>query len=111
VEGYEDRVLAGGRRLIARQRPTLFIEMHPYLVARRHVLRDMRDWLQQICGSIEYYENNDPQGMWAKSSVRYGLSSPVVEIKDEERLFRMIESEQRDQPFWAICRSPRKESE
>ena len=101
VEGYEGKVIAGARQLLAEHRPTLFLELHPGLVPDRSDIRQIVESLDAIYDSIQF---RIPAGACAKCLMRYGMTSAIAEIEDRQSLLSRVECSQRDQPFWAVCR-------
>lgn len=103
VEGYEEMVIDGAMMTLRERCPTVFIELHPYLVPNRPDIRRILTKLDAIYDQIELVEYRVSDRAVIKLLMRYGLTSAVSVIEDRERLLSQVEASERDQPFWAIC--------
>ncbi len=103
VEGYEGQVLAGARRILAEQRPTLWLEVHPELLAAPHTVDEIWQVLAAHYPAPELFEIAPEAGPWAKIAGRY-LGRGVRRVPDPGGLLAACRDRCRTQPFWAVCR-------
>lgn len=72
VDGYEGSVLEGARRVLERDRPIVFLEFHPLLVATYgHSFESIHALLSTFYTSIEYYDIPHPMPAMRKIGARY----------------------------------------
>ena len=104
VEGYEGCVLRGARGIIERERPALFVEVHPWLLAQGYSVRGIVEFLKTYYDELEMYEV-PANGTGFRAAVRrYGLGgSPVRRIADWSRLVEETIAP-RTRPFWIVTR-------
>ena len=104
VEGYEGQVLDGARRLLAEQRPALFLEVHPGFLAAPHTTDGILGRLAEAgYADPDLYEIAPQAGPAAKLAARY-LGRSVRRVPDRAALLAACRAGRRDQPFWAACR-------
>jgi FkbM family methyltransferase len=104
VEGYEGEVLAGARRILAEQRPALFLEVHPGFLAAPHTTDGILGRLAEAgYADPDLYEIHPQAGLGAKLAARY-LGRAVRRVPDRAALLAACRGGRRDQPFWAVCR-------
>jgi len=106
VEGYEGQVIKGSMNLIGRQRPVLFLELHPHIVIRYGFsIKSILDELSQYYKEITLYEYFRPEktGFLTKTAFRYFGLNPVVRIKDVENYINTYNSGTIIHTFWAVC--------
>ncbi|HYL05879.1 MAG TPA: FkbM family methyltransferase [Thermoanaerobaculia bacterium] len=103
VEGYEGHVLAGAQRILAEQRPALWLEIHPDLLPAPHTVDEIWRVLAAHYPAPELFETSPEAGPWAKVSARY-LGRGVRRVPDPAGLLAACRDRRRAQPFWAICR-------
>jgi FkbM family methyltransferase len=105
VEGYEGQVLAGAGSLLERDRPAIFLELHPHIIPRfGYSLRGILDDLARFYGDIRLYEKLDDHGsLWAKLSVRYLGADGLVEIADRNAYVERFTDNSTPHTFWAVC--------
>jgi hypothetical protein len=104
VEGYEGHVLCGARRLLAEQRPALFLEVHPGFLAPPYTV----DGILGLLAAAGYPEPEiyevAPQEDWgSKLAARY-LRRGIRPAPDRAGLLADCRGGRRAQPFWAVCR-------
>jgi FkbM family methyltransferase len=104
VEGYEANVLAGARRVLREERPTLFLELHPGFLAASSVDAILGS-LRELYPPPELFEAMPQEGLWSKVAARY-LNRAVRRVPDSEALLAACRAGRRYEPFWAICRPP-----
>jgi len=103
VEGYEGEVLAGARRLLENRRPTVFLEVHPWLLTPGHSVDTLLSLLGGLYARVDAYEAVHQAGPLAVLA-RYGLFASVrplavASVNDELR--------RRERPFWLLARGRR----
>ena len=103
VEGYEGQVLAGMRSLIEKQRPYLFIEIHPELLVYGYSVDNLIDMVTPWYGSIRFFENVQGVGVIEKFSARYISGGGIRELYDGVRLRRLCLTGERRETFWMVC--------
>lgn len=106
-EGYEWQVLNGCRDVIATQRPSLFVELHPKLISRYgHSLAQVCDLLRPHY-HVAFWEADGPRRVrwrWLRFLTRFG--SGLRRLADErEMLSRTAGAGAPDQIF--LCATPR----
>ena len=97
VEGYEGQVLKGAQGLINKFHPSLFIEVHPFLLAEPYTTRDILDFAEESYADIRFYDSA-VNGLLGKVSSRYSSRHSVNEIKDRAELL------DRSAVFWMVCK-------
>jgi FkbM family methyltransferase len=105
VEGYEAQVLAGARRLLAGQRPALFVEIHPALLAPPATVDSVLAQLAEHYPPPRIFERNPERGFAAKLAARY-LDRTVQQVGDVEALLAACRGGRRSEPFWAVYSKP-----
>jgi len=106
VEGYEGQVLAGAAALIARDRPAIFLELHPHLVPRfGHSIDGILGELAKTYTDIRLFERREHRGGFlAKIAVRYFGANGLREIADAPAYVRHYSRDMTPHTFWAVCR-------
>ncbi len=99
VDGYEGHVLLGAQAVLERDRPTLFLELHPELVPPEHRVDLLIETLDRHYPEIELWAPGRPASGIAKAAERYGLRSPFRRLDRREVATRT-------ETFWAIARRP-----
>jgi FkbM family methyltransferase len=103
VEGYEGHVLAGARRILDEDRPNLFLEIHPGLLAPPYTVDELLGRLGSLYERIELHEITPENSFRDKLAARY-LGRGVRRIADPETLLAVCRTGRREEPFWAVCR-------
>jgi FkbM family methyltransferase len=105
VEGYEGQVLAGAGALLERDRPAIFLELHPHIIPRfGYSLRGILADLGKYYRDIRLYEKRDDHGsLAAKLAVRYLGADGLVEVADREGYVRRYTDNPDSHTFWAVC--------
>ncbi len=98
VDGYEGHVLEGAEGLLERDRPTLFLELHPELVPPEHRVDLLLERLRRWYPEIELWAPARLGGL-AKLAERYGWAAATRRLAASELATRR-------EPFWAIARRP-----
>jgi FkbM family methyltransferase len=104
VEGYEGQVLEGARRLLSTDRPNLFLEVHPGMLAPPHTVDGILGALAEHYPRPELFEIAPQAGLGAKVRGRY-LGQAVRRIGDVAALLTACRGGQRSNPFWVVCRA------
>jgi FkbM family methyltransferase len=102
VEGFEGRVLVGAERLLREHRPSLFVEIHPWLLPKEDSVDGILQRLAGIHSTVRLYELSPQPTVAAKIGARYGKRA-VVPIRNLRQLLATCESGTRRHPFWAIA--------
>jgi FkbM family methyltransferase len=107
VEGYEGQVLAGATALIARDRPAIFLELHPHILPRfGHSLKGILGELAKTYPDIRLYERREQRGgAWTKFAVRYLGADGLREIHDKAEYVEHYSKDMAPHTFWAVCRT------
>ncbi len=101
VEGYEGEVLSGGAALLKELRPTIFLEMHPWLLTAGHSVDSLLQLLLELYPRVEAHEAAEQVGGLAVLA-RYGLRSCVRPVS----LHRVDDAlRRRQRPFWILARA------
>jgi FkbM family methyltransferase len=103
VEGYEGQVLAGAQRLLAEHRPTLFLEVHPGMVAPPYTVEEILQTITGYYAAHQLFEIAPQAGLGAKLAVRY-LGRQVRQVTDAAGLLADCRAGRRAEPFWLVCR-------
>lgn len=108
VEGYEGPVLRGAARILARDRPALFVEIHPELIGPPDDVPGIVATLRAIYPGLEAWEPATGT-LVARLAARYFPSRAVRRIGDLDALVAACARGERREPFWAIApRGPRR---
>jgi FkbM family methyltransferase len=105
VDGYEGQVLDGARRVLAEQRPTLFLEVHPWLLPPPYTVDGILRDLAAHYPPPDFFEVAPERTRWEKISVRY-LGRPVRRVPEPEGLLEDCRQGRRNHTFWAVFRRP-----
>lgn len=105
VEGYEGQVLGGAGALIERDRPVIFLELHPHIVGKfGFTVRGILSDLARHYPSIRLFEKAENDGRFlTKLAVRYFGRDGLVEVKDKERYLDKYGENSPPHTFWAVC--------
>jgi FkbM family methyltransferase len=103
VEGYEGQVLAGAQRVLAEHRPTLFLEVHPGMLAPPYTVGGILDLITGYYPAPQLFEIAPQTGLAAKLAVRY-LGRQVRRLTDAAGLLAECQAGRRTEPFWMVCR-------
>lgn len=104
VEGYEGAVLEGAARLIAEQKPVLFVEIHRQLTTG-HSYPGIVEFLRRHYTRVEFYEKSPEDSLWEKTAIRYFGARGVRRIADGDRLIQECVEGRRWETFWAVCQA------
>ena len=107
VEGYEGQVLEGAINIIQRDKPTIFLELHPHIVPQfGFSTRGIIEQLQLQYQSVTLYEKEQPQhqSLLGKIAVRYLGKDPVYQINDPESYIDHYDTGKHVHTFWAVCK-------
>ncbi len=81
VDGYEWLVLQGARKMIERDRPLLFLEYHPLLVARHGgSFAEVLSFLRSYYKNLQFFDVPNSQSLATKLMSRYFGTESVREI-------------------------------
>lgn len=108
VEGFEGQVLAGAKEIIKRDRPILFLEVHPHLLGRFGFDTDqIFDFLHKYYATVSVYETIRPeeQSLYSKIAFRYFQKDSVRKIEDVPAYIRRYGPGAEAHTFWVVCRT------
>jgi FkbM family methyltransferase len=103
VEGYEGEVLLGSVRTLERHRPTVFVEVHPWLLPSGHSVASILGQLRPLYRRLAAFEVFGGETVLGKAAARYGLSRQIRELGRED-IKALEEGAPRHTPFWLVCR-------
>ena len=106
VEGYEGQVLDGSADLIRRDRPVLFLEVHPHLLPRfGKTTGSVVERLRPIYSRITAYETPRPHdgSFLGRAAARLLRRRAPVRVDDLDRLVEESDRHQHDWTFWLVC--------
>jgi FkbM family methyltransferase len=96
VEGFELKALRGAQNVISRDRPHLFVEVHPNLISGSH--SEIIHLLSKKYSKIKAYYLKE--NITDKMLYRYFGKSPFR----EENIDRFMESYSGEKRFWVLCK-------
>lgn len=107
VEGYEGQVLDGMKQLLQRDRPILFIEMHPHLLSQHgHTVGSILGALRRLYPHIEAHTalefGDSPR--WRRLLSRYLERYALEPLALSDQLVTDCDSGRYKHTFWLICR-------
>lgn len=108
VEGYEGQVLKGAQEILNRDKPILFLEIHPSIIPEfgftvGQILDDLSSiYKETTCYECQPNENID---FIKKISLRYIDKDPLVKVKNIPQYMSKCAEGEITRPFWAICKS------
>jgi hypothetical protein len=104
VEGYEGHVLAGARGLLARERPILFLELHPGAIAAPYGVAGIVAELAEVYTALEAFVPVPEATLPGKLRARYGGRRAVARVRDLPAFLAAATEGRRNRPFWLVCR-------
>lgn len=108
VEGYEGQVLKGAQEILNRDKPIIFLEIHPSIIPEfgftvGQILDDLSSiYKETTCYECQPNENID---FIKKISLRYIDKDPLVKVKNIPQYMSKCAEGEITRPFWAICKS------
>ncbi len=105
IEGYEGHALRGAEALLRAERPNLFVELHPALLAAPDTIGGLVEWLRGLYPDLEFWEPTPVHGLLDLLAARYLPNRGVQRIRDPEAFLASCARNEREQPFWAVGRS------
>jgi FkbM family methyltransferase len=87
VEGYERSVLEGAHEMLERDRPNLFVEIHPPFVADPQDVSAIIEQLRQLYGRVEFYGNPLNDRGRLRVARRFGAHSPAHLAEPPDDIF------------------------
>ena len=103
VEGFEGAVLDGATATIERDRPTLFLELHPQLLTyhtHSQLLMFLRRYYQRITAFQE-----TRKGLVKKALANYGLAESVCQIDDLDSMITTYDARMASDTCWLVAQS------
>lgn len=102
VEGYEGHVLDGAAETL-KQRPKLFVEIHPAMLAKPYTVTGIYESLlsRYEHRGIAFYENNS-LGAYSKMRAQYLDENQVRRVHRRDML-AACQSGEREATFWMVC--------
>lgn len=107
VEGYEGHVIEGSLAILTRDRPVLFLELHPGILPRfGRSARDIVDLLQPLYPRMEAWEMEDQKRstLPARIRARYLGTGRGLLQRSVENVVAESGSWSWDRTCWLICR-------
>lgn len=106
IEGYEWHALMGAPRVLAQDRPIVFVEVHPKHIRRfRASVAQVFELLARYYADMRIYRSRQPSTPVAKA-LNYYTGGTVVEIADRAALLERCRTGEIENPFWLVCRPP-----
>lgn len=107
VEGYEGQVIAGAEGLLRRDRPILFLEVHPFLIQQYGITtRELLKRLESIYGGAPsacyYMKDHAGIAAWMRVLVRYFEQFALGRITDLDSFVARCDRGDVSHTFWAI---------
>lgn len=102
VEGYEAHVLRGAADTLRSSRPTLFVEVHPWLLPAGESVPALLDEIERFAGKVQLFELRPQARLLEKVRVRY-LGGGVRAIPNRAQLLAECAGSTRREPFWAVA--------
>lgn len=96
VEGFEGQVLDGAEDVLSKQRPRLFVEIHPALLVGGYTVAQIINALGRLYRDIRFYEPRE-RGIGEKVRTRYSRRPMPCQLS-------LAAVMSRTDVFWAICR-------
>jgi FkbM family methyltransferase len=106
VDGYEGFVLEGAQGLLERERPALFLELHPQLVPPEHDVARLVEGLRALYPEVELWQPARSSGLLPKLAERYLPGHAVHRFADPDRLLAACSAGEHRETFWAVCPRP-----
>lgn len=103
VEGYEGQVLAGAERVLFEDRPVLFVEVHPGLLAPPTTVDSLVQRLRELYPVLDFYDIHTEAGAFSRLFSRY-LGRGAQRITDAQALLAACRAGDRTDPFWLVAR-------
>jgi FkbM family methyltransferase len=104
IEGYEGAALAGATRILSRDRPIVFLEIHPKQLPENGSAVDaVMNIIARHYANIEAYEPMQPRSFFGKLLKHYTGRGPV-RIANIDGYMRQCLSGNILSPFWIVCR-------
>lgn len=108
VEGYEGQVLRGASEIINRDKPLLFLELHPYAIPKfGFSVKQILDDLSKIYKKIDVYvvPPNETTSFIKKVLVRYFGNDNLLRINNIKQFIAKYPGQGMPYTFWIVCRS------
>ena len=103
IEGYESQALLGAISVLSRERPIIFLEVHPkQLVQYGSSVAEIIETLYRYYEKIIIFEPSQPSGLLGKA-IRYYARRGVKRIADIGTYVERCLDGNVLQPFWIIC--------
>jgi hypothetical protein len=108
MEGYEGQVLKVAQEILNRDKPILFLEIHPSIIPEfgfsvGQILDDLSSiYKETTCYECQPNENID---FIKKISLRYIDKDPLVKVKNIPQYISKCAEGEITRPFWAICKN------
>jgi FkbM family methyltransferase len=105
IEGYEANALEGATGVLQRDKPILFIEVHPTQLRSQNssatqVMRRLRDFYDDIA----CYEPVKNENIFSKTLQRYAGIGTTRRIQNVSSYMCRVDSQPGADPFWVVCR-------
>jgi Methyltransferase FkbM domain len=105
VEGYEYFALQGAMRILRKQRPILFVEVHPVeLGAMGLAAATVIEKLKEIYSDIAFFRPRPDRSLPQKIARRYFRFNQVSRIADLDGFISEADTGRYSNPFWVVCK-------
>lgn len=102
VEGHELQVLRGAEQLLANQRPTVIVEVHPGLLEPIESVRAIFDLLSRHYPEVEAYAPTVDAGLATRAISRYLGMKTLRRLPTLDRLSQACCDGRQSSPFWVV---------
>ena len=105
VEGFEGQVLAGAEATILRDKPILFVEVHP-LLASPWTHDALFRWLAGTGAQVQAFMQVTPRTLLGKIRQRYARSTRTTEAESLPNLIAECTAGRQTSVFWLVASWP-----
>jgi len=102
VEGYEGEVLEGARSLLSEHRPTLFLELHSWMLYPPHTVESIFELLASIYRRPRIFSSLPDHGLIEKIRQRY-LSHASISTADPPDGDLTAATKGEAESLWVVC--------
>lgn len=104
VEGYEWDVLQGAEDVIARDRPILFVEIHPLMLSwNKSSVEIILEFLKGYYDRLEFFDLPDNDSIFSKFMIQYFGKTPCRRINIQDIPEEFLHAGRQHGTFWLVC--------